>query len=863
MNKGRKYIRLFEMLTIGLLLTGGAVGKACAQENIGEENKIIYIVYDNSSSTYVYGEEYRDYWEQINYGVQCFYAMTNEEDKIKISFLASDDVYSWDGYGGTDGSVDMIREIKVHPERYMDKKSVTYMSHIKKAIEELAEEPSEAEKWIIIFTDGKLEDVNADGTDKEYSEKETADLLHSYLSHNSDINACYIPVDKEAENRYLKENLIFQPQETNSIEGQLLEVCNHIYRRRTIQKVNSEEKQVAYFKEGNLTVEFDIPIRKCVLYAYCSGSWEEDQVLGCDEIIDLEYVRAPKELLFIGGVKQNLEEEESSDEKEKKTGVVAELRTHPSKNITSYNVIFPGNVSDIVYDIYYEPAYKVMLEVEKEGERIERKELLEGKYDVVLEAENEETGEKIPETAKFMSVEEFDVKLLCDQKEIILEDTFEKNRWRGESKAGEVKLQAYMKGTNEIVGEYEVEFCKDYEKAELAIELENVYYMDRLEAKEQCIQVKVLLDGENVTDEIENMIKEKEDVQLIYSLSRGGDTVETVDFERQYDPDASCWKLYPFFVEDVDFSLSDNYDFSFMIKADLDYYDHLVEIKSKNENFCVGVSGDDGELRIENPWVCRPKGFLFPMYERTELSFWWDDKKLPAGVLEEVRVEGQSNGTYKVFKGKERIEIRYGAGILSGWKNENDILKVEGVVKVFGKEKSITDSNIEVIRYGVSKRQLAYYITLYIVIVVLTVVIIFKIVRYFVEVRSGRRLGIRVKVKSRLNVTNGMEEIPDREGRIYWGKRIKDESGVKHIVHKIIVYLVEEFGARNNQIELEVERSKDQLIIWSIEIPENCENIYLGDIPYKGSKELMGISKEIKLKLKDKDCITGITFENT
>lgn len=853
MNKRVMYV--FFALIIGWVIFWGKSIRIQAADNLKEDGeKIIYIVYDNSSSTYKWGGEKRTYWAEINYGVQAFYTMTNADDKVKIYFMATDGSYrnnpdnsilEFAGYNGNNqGNMEKIQGIGLKKEG-----SITYLDNVLYAIEKLNAENGSAEKWIVIFTDGQLENENG----KECSNEVSAQAINKELEQFSNINACYIPICLEAVNKELDENLIFQPQGTEGVAEQLLAVCNHIYGRRSVQSVNELGYDAAVLQNGQLKISFDIPISKCILYAYCDG--EIEGKLEGGNILWQERIKTPDILHWTNGNTA----EESEYTYNKKTGFVAELSTDSAQNSSQYVIEFPNNSSDVKYEIYYEPAFSVTPQIlQSQGHTVAGK-YLAGECEVSLAFSNEETGEILPETAHFLSVEQFILSVTSNGRKQELSQSADKNRWQGSIEPGEVVITASTIG---ISGETAGEFYKDYASAQLVATLDEVYYMDQLEKKRQYIRVQAILDGENITEEIQEMVDKDDTCAFSCYLERNGVKCKSICFQREYDPIAECWKLYPVFQDKIDYSVSGNYILHVSQEINTDYFENVVTIgMEQKEIFSVGLSEEEIIVHMDNPWICKIGGLLFPAADKINISFVWNGQELPAEVLGDITVSGteatQSDIIYYI-SGREKNVLRLKSQKRGGFFLQSDItdqLTVEGNAVLFGINCKIYDDSFAIEIQAYSKTQKIICIIIWLLLLTVVGYAILMFVRYLYDLKKGKRFWLGTKVYR--SYPKGKNRI---RGKIS-GKRKRDMIKERYTEYTLSCYLPREFHHKEERFEIKVRRhSKNRIEVLQLQKPAGCKAILLGKQQYTRRNPWMNPSE--KIQLKSEKSIIEIQLEN-
>lgn len=834
------------MLLSGWMVLWNFPMDAMATENQGEESKkIIYVLYDNSYSTYeVSNNTIRNFWSEINYGVRAFYAMTGSEDEISIYKLVDkepeeDEIEKSKGYSKMNRSfLDVLSNIKV-----ADRSCKTYLDTVLYAIGKLDQEETRAEKWIIIFTDGQLEDDDGN----KYTKEEIAKKINAKLSDCNDINACYIPISEEASNNQLDKNMVFQPKEKNDIAKQLLEVCNHIYKRRSIQKVIESGVSPVALSDGKLKISFDIPISKCILYAYSSetarGELEGEEILWQECIQPPDHTILPDNSLLesVGG----------------RTGFIAELSTDPGKNSSNYNITFPEGISDINYEIYYAPAFSIMPQLIQNREDVLEGKYLAGNYEVAVAFSNAQTGEALSETASFLSVEDISVSIEENGQEQKLSKNAEDNRWKGSISPGSAVIAASTLENNG--GEISVEFLKDYASAQLVTSMEDVYYMDWLGKKKQCIRLQVFLDGENITGEIQELLKKGERVSISHKLVKNGREYKNICFDREYDVVYDCWKLYPVFQGGIDYSLNGDYTFEAALKMEFDFYHYPVYLSTTQEDsFHIGIENKDISVDIEEPWKSKIRGLFFIWADKPEISFSWNGQKLPADVLEHIEIRGIKGDIVYQIAGQNKDEVKLKHKSRMGFFFQSDTvdkLQISGTAVLFGEPCEIFDDSILLQIQALNSFEKMAFKVAWLVSVIVLIVVIFLFVSYIRGYKSGERFWIAVKVYR--SYENGGNRI---RGTIL--RKIKwDAHKEFYIEYTLCSDLPKEFRMDKEQNKIKVRlHSRSRMEIVELKKPDGCQNVLLGDRQYSENSRYM--SPDEKIQFKGEKSTVQIELEN-
>lgn len=825
----KRFFRLLLTICIIWLLDCNVGMRADASGRMGESApRIIYIVYDNSSSTYIKAKKTRDYWSAINYGVQAFYAMTNAEDTVKFYFTSypSGTSYESMAYGGYDrnNSKNMMDQIKAFKIMNSPSKSVTDIRQVEKAINDIARQGG-AEKWVVIFSDGDFEEVDGNGKVKKLEPKVFSDRLSGYLEGKGDIKVCYIPIGMSSGEWEVPKG-VFVPGNTD-IDKQLLEVCQHIYNRRAVSEICGTLEEVCSRTDNTLTIRFSIPISGCLLYVYCDGQVEGD--LAGNDILWQEHIKSPDEMaVFL----QN--GDDTRAEKIGKTGYIVELAADPGKSAPTYKIDFPEGVSGMEYEIYYEPAYEIRPWIVQGNDNFVEGKYPVGDYEIELDFYNRESGEALSAESVFLSGETFSLTVDGKKTEGL---SYGGGAWSGASDGGMVEIEVSVPG---ITGVAQGEFVKDYASMELRAELDDKYNMDVLDEKSQYVKLQAYLDGENVTQEVEELL-EHGGATLVCRLNKDGKEYSRIGFERNYDPSGQCWKMYPVFADGVDYSMAGDYEFEAEASMDLEYYKQPVKLEwDELGTFTAGIS--DGELMIdvEQPWECEVKVFFGVWATKKQLTFYWNGEELPEEALKELTLACTTDtDAYDVEIRNRKLALKKGFFQLFFLEGGADGLTLEGSVTLFGVRKPL-EARLEMEVRGLSAWDILFVILEWLSLLVLTLSVVVPPVRHIIGVKRQERFSFRTKVyrsfdkkKFRVRGSIGRRRRRDKYKRVY--------------AHYILrCRLPKSIGGE--RLKIDVCRKKDRLEIIDMKKPAGCEKIMLGNREYRGSNNTMYVDQDIQLK---------------
>ncbi|MGI5894695.1 MAG: hypothetical protein ACOX6P_08910 [Candidatus Merdivicinus sp.] len=272
--------RVFCMLLtiwIGVSVLFGTEYPAAAAET---SSRMIDVVYDDSGSMYQYQiyqadgsyshTEYYDKWCRARYAMEVFAAMMEEQDTMNIFPISKRGTQSMSVSGSEDPQtrIDRIHKMK-------DGASGTYYETVTAAYDHLMTAGENAEKWLIILTDGDFE--GAEGQDWK-----PASELNSDFSKfaSSGVQIVYLAIGEEIRELPTSDPdagiVARQAADSTEILSSVTDICNLIYQRQQLP-----ESCITY--AGNtLTIDFDVPMEQIFLFsqgANVSLSGEDSSVL--------------------------------------------------------------------------------------------------------------------------------------------------------------------------------------------------------------------------------------------------------------------------------------------------------------------------------------------------------------------------------------------------------------------------------------------------------------------------------------------------------------------------------------------------------------------------------------------------------
>lgn len=257
-----------------------------------EEGKLIYFVYDNSGSMVEVGkgEENpeapvgtpRSWGAQAQYAVKAFCTMSNPEDEIRLYPI--DKKYVEGTWPKTITNIEGKDNYQEEYTKLIDEIDFngqnTLYTEIENAIKDIKIKNFSGEKWVVIFTDGILQNYKkAD----EFYEKLTSDLA------GTDINFYFVGLNPR-ENSYssLKsgQNIKFyhlSNEKNGTILQSILKVTEEIYGKRRFPK--EMVKESTQKDKKILSMEFGIPVSDVMVILQAEGDSETGEKISFDQYL--------------------------------------------------------------------------------------------------------------------------------------------------------------------------------------------------------------------------------------------------------------------------------------------------------------------------------------------------------------------------------------------------------------------------------------------------------------------------------------------------------------------------------------------------------------------------------------------------
>ncbi len=238
---------------IGLSVYSGVSGNFVAADPVDTISRAINVVYDDSDSMYFCGgtEGYDvDTWCQAKYSMEVFAAMLGANDTMNIYYMSDyDESESAPARISISGSDDVSENIsKIHNETTTP--GGTSLNSIRKACSDL-ESASADEKWLVVLTDGVIDDNPVSTT-----------FVNEYFHGKSDdITVLFLAIGEYSRTIMTEPNYgiySFLANSNDEIFDYVMLMCNWIYSANTLDvNVSTGEfstdlplKQVIVFAQG-------------------------------------------------------------------------------------------------------------------------------------------------------------------------------------------------------------------------------------------------------------------------------------------------------------------------------------------------------------------------------------------------------------------------------------------------------------------------------------------------------------------------------------------------------------------------------------------------------------------------------------
>ena len=243
-----KRIIVFDLVIAFLLSTFGINDIYTIYAASESKGRIINVVYDGSGSMVTSGGENIPRWSQAKYALEVFGAMLNENDVMNIYPMSKEG-----GLGFTlkGASSDRVKTIHDMNGLYAN----TPFTTVKSAGQNLIEDNSGKERWLVIITDGAFDD-GATPTEEVQS------TIDSYNSQG--IKVAYLAIGDNAVSLQSNAKQGFYAEKAEDgvdVINKVTSIANQIFEHLVLP-----DSYIA--TSGNdTTLTFDIPIEQVVVFA--------------------------------------------------------------------------------------------------------------------------------------------------------------------------------------------------------------------------------------------------------------------------------------------------------------------------------------------------------------------------------------------------------------------------------------------------------------------------------------------------------------------------------------------------------------------------------------------------------------------
>ena len=253
MNKSK---RIYPVLASALLALAAAMQPILADQQDDTPSRDVYVVYDNSGSMYELDNKQglTDAWCKAKYSMEVFAGMLSDQDRMNVYYMSDYDTKPGaDPRIELDGADDVKENIAVIHNTKTDSGHTSFDS-VRTAMEDL-EDSTADEKWLVILTDGKMQNYG-DGAYPSLSAKQIEDYLDE---KSEDIAVIFLGMGPQA--------VAIESDPTQKIFYRKTESSKDILEGVTevgLQVFNANRLDVDKRKQ---TVSFDVPMKELRVFA--------------------------------------------------------------------------------------------------------------------------------------------------------------------------------------------------------------------------------------------------------------------------------------------------------------------------------------------------------------------------------------------------------------------------------------------------------------------------------------------------------------------------------------------------------------------------------------------------------------------
>ncbi len=372
----KKVVSMF--LAVIMLFSCLLVSSPKAEAAKGQETRAIAIVFDNSGSMYIDGNDKPiKAWCQATYAMEVFASMLNEGDQLLIYPMHPITI-------GKDGKQEYTMQNPLQITNASKASTIRdiYTSHAGttpiESIDCAADGLSAAKadkKYMIVLTDGDIFYTNGQSMSQSRTKQELDKRFGKYAGKVATV--MYLGIGKQTVMPDTAQSEHFTKQQaakSSDVRAALTKMCNQIFGRDTLPKNHISGK----------TIDFDISMNKLIVFVQ-GANVSDVKVSGTSGTVGTQTATATVKYGTAGCGNYKSEADTSLQ------GVIV---TYEDCTAGSYTIDYKG--SDAEIEVYYEPNADLnFIFTDASGNLVDPNELYEGEYKVSFGMMDGETKELI------------------------------------------------------------------------------------------------------------------------------------------------------------------------------------------------------------------------------------------------------------------------------------------------------------------------------------------------------------------------------------------------------------------------------------------------------------------------------------
>ena len=553
-----------------------------------EENaKHIHIVFDNSISM-VQGKN-QD-MANATYALQVLLGMLGENDTaviyrvsdyqkaLKETEMSNSSCSNSISINSENSPKDVV-ESKLNIKRADN----TFFTTVVNAIEELKYDTTDAEKWLVVLSDGKYEDWAINYYVKNVTDDIVDSVMETFMNEEyEDINIIHYSFQEnlfyrkqqeilrgevkelksnitenvkisEVQKEHLKKNVTYYPQESSGGDRGvemleiMIEIGNQIFNRQMLEAVRQED---------GCSFKINFPVKEImVFYQYQNNGESVDtsdievdflygdyKSVGVETIKELEVEGYTADTIYSGRI--------ITYNELGKTGILDEGTYNIQINDAKINTL----------KIYYEPEVNVGVVLENQGngqvyevlEGTDNIKVPSGNYIIVPKLFHPVTGEEIDEQLSICKGAEYTTHIMSTENNI--NETMDSGNWKGRLDKGNYKILAVANifpGLSDDI-DVQIEVTESFENLKATLESpQGGINIEKENEEGNSLSLKIFNDGKLLADEykdnIEIFLLDEEDSYYKFRIieSNDGWTLWPIKNTKNYGVDQrpNGWKM--------------------------------------------------------------------------------------------------------------------------------------------------------------------------------------------------------------------------------------------------------------------------------------------------------------------------------